>query len=173
MHPNSIAKVSVCMLCQQKRTLWITTSRALRLCISKVPSSHVCSSRHRLLCSALINWWVSWSALLCFAKVKDATDAATKKEVKCWTWVLEWSVVQKYRQKDSCQIHVLTLEGKRIKMFYRKKYLLSLVFGVVWNLTISEYCFSGRRIFSRLKKLQQTAHPNPPSPAQNLKSMSK
>lgn len=63
--------------------------------------------------------------------------------------------------------------GKRKKMSYRKKYLLSLVFGVVRNLTISEYCFSGRRIFSRFKKLQPTAHPNPPSPAQNLKSMSK
>lgn len=56
----------------------------------------------------------------------------------------------------------------------KKKNLPSLVFGVVLNLTISEYCFSGRRIFSRFKELQQTTHTTTTTtPHPNLKSMSK
>lgn len=56
MHPNSVAKLSVCILCQQKRTLCITVSRALGLFILKTPSYRVCS-------------FSGWIALLCSNKM--------------------------------------------------------------------------------------------------------
>lgn len=161
MHPKSVAKLAVCLLCQQKRTLCVAMGRALRLCISKVPSPHVCSSRARIAlhCSDKMMSLFTCSA---FALLRSQMPLVQpqKTEVKRWRWVLEWSVIQKYWQ-DCCQIRVLTLERKN-KNVFQKEYLPSLVFGVVLNLTISEYSFSERIIFCRFKKLEQTTHPDPP-----------